>query len=222
MDSKAFASYLKNNFAPILTKVGFNKKGNSFISVEREEILKGFVFDKSGDSLYVTWFVMPFIPVTYEIYFDVGERLVGKQETGDLFLLEEQNIETTTKELQKLISEKITLLQSINSCKDYYKFFYEENNWNKLNNLWLKSNLRHLERVLFVKAYLNLPFEKELKAFKKEWQNSDRKHVSWMQEIKREVDKLVEAKSRNKESIINLLDSMRNETIENLNLHKYP
>lgn len=221
MDSKAFASYLKNNFAPILSKAGFKKKGNSFISVEQEEILKGFVFDKSGDNLYVNWFVLPFIPVADEIYLDVGERLVGEQETGDLFLLKEPNIEIITKELQGLISKKTTLLKRINSCRDYYNFFYEENNWKKLNNHWLNSNLRHVERVLFVKAYLNLPFEKELKAFKKEWQNNDRKPVSWMQEIKREVDKLVEAKNRSKESVTNLLDSMRNETVDNLNLRKY-
>ena len=188
MDSRQFDSYLKNNFTSFLSEARLKKKGNSFISVEQEEILKGFAFSRVDERLYVHWFILPFIPVTEDLSLDVGERLVGKHETRDLFLLKDEKLEKTTSMLKELIKEKIDTLKSINSIKNFYIHFYEQNNWDRLNNLWLKSELRNLERIIFAKAYLSIPFDEELKAFREKWESDDRNHVSWMQDMNHRMD----------------------------------
>jgi hypothetical protein len=213
---KELKKLIKKEFLPLLSPYGFILYRSNLIVEPINDLLKGFCFDRSHNHLYVHLFIQPlYVPATFQDL-SYGWRLKGQHALGDMFLLDDEHIEFTKSELNKLILKEKGWLQETKTAFDFYtKFLISDL---KLTGYKTKINLRYQETLTYTEAYIypgracNLVEE-----FLKKWEKDDRKDIEWMQEIKNNMLRLKQG-CDSKEKIQELFNEWKKYTSSNLKL----
>lgn len=218
MDQKAYDQFVNSLFRESFDERRIKKKGKFFLYPKSDYVLKGLLFDKVRNGLYIHWFVMPLIPEKRVISLTFGERIQNNA-GRNLFLLDSNRLSSTENELTQLVPAVFPLLDSINSIQEFYDFFYQEKRVTSLSQSWLNSELRLLQTKLFCQAFLRLDFNSTIDKINNFTQNKETTLSSWEQEIIEQVE-LIKNQSTNNE-MIDLLGSIRKQSIENLKIKKF-
>ena len=200
-----------------IKELGYTKNSTTNYQLVNNELLIGFEFRRTGSIFLLNWFVMPLIPSCKHFILDVGER---HQFFADVNALHNDRsaLNDFIGTITNVIFEFNQLMRTINSLSDLYEYFYVKNNWNKLKWVKVKSAFRNYERLIYIKAYLGLDFEKEVDNF---FYCADqiRDPTPWDIEVIEGVEYIMRLKSENGYKIKEYLQSQIQKTINELKIN---
>ena len=200
-----------------IKELGYTKNSTTNYQLVNNELLIGFEFRRTGSIFLLDWFVMPLIPSCNYFKLDVGERY---QFFADVNALHNDRsaLNDFIGTITNVIFEFNQLMRTINSLSDLYEYFYVKNNWNKLKWVKGKSAFRNYERLIYIKAYLGLDFEKEVDNF---FYCADqiRDPAPWVSGVIEGVEYIMRLKSENGYKIKEYLQIQIQKTINELKIN---
>lgn len=216
MDSRTLRRYLDKTFGAEFKARHIQSVGSTYFYAPFEWLLKGLSFDKSGNNLYVTWFMMPLFPKSDSIILTYGDRIV-KEDGSSIFDLEDEEVLTQT--LYPLLLEKLAFLDKYECIHDFYAYFYEEDNLSQLSQIWLASDLRLKETDIYCRAFMELDYGAELEVLLAALNENEEEATSWQAKMKNSIHKLIQASESSE--MINFFDAQRAESIQCLKLEDF-
>ena len=211
-------SLIQKEFFPTLLSYDFVVYKNNLIIKPVNNLLRGFCFDRHDNQLYVHLFIQPlYVPSTYQ-NLSYGWRLKGVHSLGDMFLLDDNQLECTKAEIRSLLLSQKDILLAINTALDFHNRFLISNL--KLLAHKTEVDIRHQETLTLTQSFI-YP-EKTcilVDDFLERWERDDRNHIPWMREIQNNMLLLKHCCTSN-DKILELFAKWRSTTIEKLRLTK--
>ena len=197
---------------------GFVLNSKDIILAPVKDFVRGYTFRKSDNHFFVSKFIQPIYYPSEHIAITYGGRLIGSHTYGEMFFLDENNIEFSKNEVIRLINGSKQNLLDIETPNDFYDRFHDLSAFDKYHAV---DTMRHKAMMAVTLCYAaHTGCGKSIDDALQYWEKSDRKNLPWMQGIAANLNKL-KASGDDREKREKLFNEWKSFSLGNLRLEKF-